>query len=582
MPKTFKRLIPVEEAQLILIKNVERKVGIEEVPVDEAMGRVVAEDIYAPIDAPSFDRATRDGFAVRFTDIVGAKEDKPARLRILGYVPAGIKPSITIGNGEAARIDTGAVIPKGADTIVPIEYCSIDNKEVLVYRSVPKGSNIQWAGGDIRRGELIVQSGTILDVKHIGGLAACGIVKVRVYRKPKVALFSIGNEIVDTGEELAVGKIYDINIHTLSLLIQNYGGEVIILGKANDSPSDIMDMLIKGLEIADIVVSTGASSVGQSDFVKVAAEKLGAKILFHGVMSKPGKPVMGAKIRGKLYVGLPGNPTSAIISFRLYVVPIILKMLNCNPRDRWIPSIELTSKEYGVKGRRLYKTITVRIRGNRVTYEPLNPASESISTLLKSDGYFIIPEDVEYLDVHTERYVYSIDTYPQYADIIMAGVFSPSLLRAIVETAKRMGVSIRYIWKRNEGALVSLERGSVDVVVLSEGRDGDLIVEREIVLVSLNDTPHIIATAYSISDNRFEIMRVGTHQSAIFRLCNGYVDGAIVPREISILYSLSAKTYSYGVEKLYVIISDELEYKDDLTDSLRRLLEKSRFIRLVS
>ncbi len=567
----FKRLLSVERAQEILLDNVTEIQQEEQIPTHNALHRVAATDIYATMDLPPFDRATMDGFAVRSLDIVGASETKPVRLRLVGHIKAGKFPRTILIGGMATRVDTGSVIPKGADAVVPIEYCEEDNGYVLVYRSVGFGENIQWAGSDIMRGELLIQKGTLLSSRHIGALVGCGINHISAKRRPKVAVFSIGDELVTVGKELEFGQIYDINIHTISSLVKMCYAEPVVLGTARDNVDSIISMIAHGLKVADIVVSTGGSSVGQFDFIRRAIETLESKLLFHGVMSKPGKPVLAAKINNKLYIGLPGNPTSAIISFLLYVKPIIFKLCGCRLDSRDIHTTQIYRPEYGVKGRRLYKTVVLKRSKDKLLYEPLSPSSESISTLSKASGFFVIPENVEKLDAGE---IVNVNVFepPQYADLIVVGEFSPTLLRIIADTANMHSMRVTYIRRDTIGTIASLKTGAADIGILNEKYGECLEFSREIVLIRKSKKPKNLASKYSIEMNNVVVNKVGTHQSAIYRLIAGYTDSIIVPREIANLYNLEGYPHEkFGEEKIYVLIAQDLRHRDAFKNELEKI-----------
>ncbi len=564
----FKRLIAVEDAQNIIIRNVERIRDSETVSIDEAVGRVVAENIYATIDVPSFDRATLDGFAVWSADIIGASEETPKRLRVLGYVKTGRVPRGVVRPGTAFRIDTGAMIPKGADVVVPVEYCDANNGVVFVFRSLPSGSNIQWAGGDIMRGEILVPAGTLLLPRHIGGLSASGISRIRVWRRPRIAVFSIGDELIGLDQEPSAGMIYDINTYTISSLLRLLGCTPIILGRTPDDPEAIARRIEEGLRRGDLVVSTGGSSVGQSDLVVRSLMRAGGTILFHGVMSKPGKPVLVARIGRKLYIGLPGNPTSAMVSFMLYVKPAVMAMLGCDAEHIDNITIRLRRREYGGGGRRLYRMIAIKIRRpSDYTYEPLPPASESISTMLKSDGYFVVPEGLEFLEKGHTVIARVLDGVLQHADILLVGEFSPSILGVLTETTHDMGLHVRYIRKSRESALQSYEDHVADIAIISGHIGGcDLLIRRRLILIA-RKREGILASAYNISVRGYRTIRVGTHQSAIFRYTQGYADAIIVPEEIARLYGLRGERF--GFEELSVLIGNR--HREHIIGILRGL-----------
>ena len=568
----FKKLVPVEEAQKILLDNIYTCKKTEITPIDDALYRVSAENIFSEIDIPCFDRSIMDGYALRYIDIANASETSPIVLDLIGYVKIGTMPDQTVKKGTAIRVDTGSVIPIGADAVVPLEYCHEENKKIIVFRSIEKGANIQWTGGDIMKGELILQEGTIINTRHIGALSASGYTKILVRPKPRVAIFSIGDELVNVGEALEEGKIYDINIHTIASLIKSCGGDPIILGISPDSMEGIMNKLTEGLKMADFVVSTGGSSVGQFDFIRTVVENIGGKILFHGVMSKPGKPVLATKIGDKLYIGLPGNPTSAIISFILYVRPVIYKFLGCRVDYVSDLTIRLAKPEYGFKGRRLYKTVVLRRRGNKLYYESLKPSSESISTLLKADGYFIIPENVEFLQENTLAEVYLFNYPPQITDILVVGEFSPTILYAIIDVANALELKIKYVRKSSSGAIMSIQKQSADIAITTEPLKDSIELQRELVLISRRDDIVRVASVYNVCNQNYEIQKVGTHQSSMFRLIHGFVDGAILPLEIAKIYDIKRfKTQKMGTEKIYVYVCDYINYRDKIIEVIKTL-----------
>ena len=546
----FKRLISVEEAQRLLISCISEIQEVEIVTIDDALGRVAAENIYAKIDIPCFDRATRDGYAVIAEDTYDASEKNPVKLILRGYIKTGTFPTSALSHGQAFRIDTGAPIPRGANAIVPIEYTNEEDEYVIIFRRVHPWANIQWASGDIARGELVVQRGTIITPRHIGALAGTGHSKIKVKRKPRVAIFSIGDELVEVDSDLQPGKIYDINIHTLASLVRELGGEPVVLGIARDNHESILDKIKRGMRNADIIVSSGGSSVGQSDFIRAAVEQLGAEILFHGVMSKPGKPVLGSKIRNKLYIGLPGNPASAILSFMLYVKPVLLRMLGARPPRRAIGKIKLRKREYGVKGRRLYKTVVIKIVEDKYFYEPLPASSESISTLSKADAYFIVPEYVEFLESGEYVDLSFLDRNPQPADILIIGEFSPTILKLLIEALSEE-YSLRYIRRNEEATIAAIRSGIADIAILGTNVGNSVKITRKIAL-SGRENGEIVTAMKDFGENT---TIVGTHQSAILRYLHGLADGVIVPKELLELYGIK-KYRIIGEEKLYVYSSD--------------------------
>lgn len=565
----FKKLISVDKAVSLLLENVSQKKEVEHVEIDNAINRVAGESLYAKIDVPSFDRASRDGYAVRLEDITSASEDRPMILAIVGYSKTGHPYRRYINKGEAVRIDTGAVVPPGANVVVPIEYCSENGRRVEIFKSVSLGDNIQWTGSDIRKGGLIIQRKTLITLRHVGALSAVGYIRVPVVKKPRAAIFSIGDELVNVGQDLELGRIYDINIHTISLYVEKSGGEPTCLGIAQDSREEILQKIQMGIKMSDLVISTGGSSVGQTDFIRAVMEEINAKILFHGVMSKPGKPVLAAKIGEKLYIGLPGNPTSAIMSYMLYVEPIIHRMLGLKITYKEKITMRLYKREFGEKGRRTYKTVLVKKLGKGYVCEGLPGASESITTLSKADGYFIIKENEEFIDEGTFVDVYIFDGLLQQADIIVVGFFSPSILRILVEFADRNGLRLKYVPKSDHGALLAIKNNVADIAILSDCVDYDLAVEYEVSLLSKGSS-NSVCSAFTLM-HEHNIEPVGTHQSAIFRYKEGYTKSILIPSELVSLYNLDdfeIKT-NWSIN-LYIKFSPTFPYKQDVREEIMK------------
>ncbi|MEX0567680.1 MAG: gephyrin-like molybdotransferase Glp [Candidatus Njordarchaeota archaeon] len=565
----FKKLIPIEKAVSLLLENVTQKSEIEYVEVDKAIDRVVGKSLYAKIDVPKFDRARRDGFAVRLEDISLASESRPIVLKISGYSKTGHPYRKSIDRGEAVRIDTGAVVPPRAEAVVPIEYCSEDDSYVRVYKAVSLGENIQWAGSDIRKGELIIQKGTLITLRHVGAMSAVGYVRIPVIKKPRIALFSIGDELVNIGQTLSLGKIYDINIHTIASYIKKLGCEPVCLGIAKDSKEDILQKIQEGIKKSDLIISTGGSSVGQSDFIRSVVEDLNAKILFHGVMSKPGKPVLAARIGNRIYIGLPGNPTSAIISYMLYVEPIVRRMLGIKIMHKEKITTRLYKREFGEKGRRTYKTVIIKQSEKNYVCEFLPGASESITTLSKADGYFVIKEDEDFIDEGTIVDVYVFDGVLQQSDIIVVGFYSPSILRILVDFADRKGLRLKYVSKRNSGALLSIENNIADIAILTNSTNYDVAVKYEVSILGKDNSPKVCSAFMSIP--KYTIEHVGSHQSAIFRYIEGYVESIAIPSEFIPLYNLNrSEEKDRWLTNLYIKFNPGFPYKQEVQKEILR------------
>ncbi len=312
-----------------IILNSTKTLGLEKVFLDRALGRVLAEDIHADRDNPPADNSGMDGFAVRYEDIKGASEENPAILEIIAESKAGGE-LVKVRPKTAAYIYTGGLIPEGADTVVQKELTKVEDNKVFIFQELPKGSNIRPQGGDYRKGDLLIKKGKKLRPAEIGILSSVNKPTVYVYQKPRVAILTTGDEILDVGEPVEkLSQIRTSNTYSLYSQVLEAGGEPVVIGFAKDNPEDIQ----KKLEYAkscDILLTTGGVSVGEYDLVKDFVVKvLGVEILFWKVKQKPGKPVafgVWGREKEKLFFGIPGNPVAAMVVFENMVKPAIRKM----------------------------------------------------------------------------------------------------------------------------------------------------------------------------------------------------------------------------------------------------------------
>lgn len=318
-------MIPLDDALAILLARV-RVCQKERTELHLAHNRVLAGEIFAPISQPPFHRSPLDGYAVRGIDIASASRDAPVRLKITETLAAGFTARGSVAQGTAIKIMTGAPIPPGADTVVPFEQSREMAGYVEILVSLPPDSNLVRAGEDIAGGNLVLEQGTWLTSPQIGVLSALGLAQVDVYRQPRVAVLSTGDELTDLGEELAPGKIYNSNLYSLTALIQESGGQAVPLGNSPDRAAETARQIENGLAAADLVITTGGVSVGEYDIIKDALEMIGAQLLFWKVAMKPGTPVLAALAGEKLILGLSGNPAAALISFEVLVRPLLRKM----------------------------------------------------------------------------------------------------------------------------------------------------------------------------------------------------------------------------------------------------------------
>lgn len=318
-------MISVEKALKTILVNFQ-PLGLEKINIMEARERVIGEDIFSARNIPSADNSAMDGYAVRYADTKGATKNNPLQLKIIEDIPAGKFPRKKIKTGETARIMTGAVIPEGADAVIRQEDTLKDGKIVTLYSSVQKRENIRFAGEDVKRGELVVKKKSALRPAHIGMLAALGKAVISVYQKPRVAIMSTGDELVDIKINPGPGKIVNSNSYSLAAQVLECGAIPIVLGIAKDKKADLQEKFKTALD-ADVIVSSGGVSVGDFDFVKNVMGEIGNAMRFWQVAMRPGKPLAFGAIEGVPLFGLPGNPVSAMVSFEQFVRPSLLKML---------------------------------------------------------------------------------------------------------------------------------------------------------------------------------------------------------------------------------------------------------------
>ena len=462
----FHELLTPEEAlnKVFSIVKVE-PLGIETVRIEESYGRVLARDVYSRIDVPPFDRSTMDGFAVRAEDTFGADELNPVRLRVIGNVETGAEELPRVNPGEAVEIATGAPMPPGANAVVMVEYTKRSGNELTIYRSVTPGENVMSAGSDVMMGELVLRRCTVIREREVGLLAAVGLDKVEVFRRPRVAIISTGNELVSPGNTLGPGKIYDINTYTISHAVRALGAEPLIMGIVKDDLSEMRNMINKALGISDLVLLSGGTSAGLADLTYRVLDEIGPPgIIVHGLKVKPGKPTVIAVSRdGKLVVGLPGYPSSALMIFNIIVKPILARML-CMGIDETKIRAKLAIRADGARGRRALYPVGLVDTGHGIVAYPLPAESGAISTLAFADGYMVIPETVEYLEsgdevevtLFTHQYMpanlYIIGSHDIGLDVLIPML--PGFVRARVIAVCSMG------------GLYAVKRGEADVAGL--------------------------------------------------------------------------------------------------------------------
>ncbi len=328
------RLTPLEEARGLILERA-HWLGFESVPLHEALGRVLADDVEAGEPVPRFDNSSMDGFAVRAADTAAAAEE-PVSLAIVDESRAGRPSERPLGPGEAIAISTGAMLPAGADAVVRIEDVQQRGDEVSLAAPIARDNNVRHVGDDIAAGEQVLTAGTPIGPAELGVLASLGVDPVLCSSRPRVAIIVSGDELTDPSEPLGPGQIHDANAYTLRSLVAEAGADVVVEAKVGDDPTETGEALADALEEADLVLLSGGISVGPHDHVKGALAADGVDQVFWRIALKPGKPTWFGRREedGALAVGLPGNPVSAMVCFTLLVRPALRQMLGADPAER--------------------------------------------------------------------------------------------------------------------------------------------------------------------------------------------------------------------------------------------------------
>ncbi len=445
--------------------------GTERVALDEALGRVLAEDVRAPVDVPGFDRATMDGFAVRSEDTFGASESEPVRLELNPEtLPTGVVPAVEVRPGTATAIATGGMLPRGADAVVPVEVTHIDPKtpgHVIVQSARVPGAAVSYAGTDMGRGETVLFAGTKLSSRETGLLAAIGCVDVPVYRRPRVAILSTGDEIVQPGESMRPGLVFDSNGRILSDAVRELGAEAIFLGGFRDDPSALRAALRRALETADLVLLSGGTSKGEGDLNAIVVGELSPGILVHGVALKPGKPICLAADGDKPVVILPGFPTSAIFTFHEFVAPLLRALAGQGARladaRRETRTARLAMKTRSDRGRLEYLLVgLVADDTGRLAAYPMGKGSGSVTSFSRADGFVRIPRNTEIVEVDSDVEVTLIGRDVPVADLVVIGSHC-SGLDLVASQLAREGWSIKLLAVGSLGGLEAARRGECDL-----------------------------------------------------------------------------------------------------------------------
>ena len=389
--KGFQKLTQPDQALKSWLKVLQlKKPKITEVPLQEALNRVLAQELIANEDSPRFDKSAVDGYAVKSANLIGATQFKPTKLELT--------ENQEIGSMNAKQVWTGNPIPKGSDAIIMLENTKIHNGILEVWSQLAPGDNISKKGEDIKAGEVIAKTGSRINPYHIGLAATQGIMRLKVAEKPRIAILPTGNELAELGSKRTANQIYDSNKTMIAALCQELGAQPVELGIARDNLEEISEKIKSALKTYDAVVTTGGTSVGGLDLLPDSVNKLGKPgVIVHGVALRPAMPTALAVLDEKPVLILSGNPVAAIIGFEVFGRPLICRMLGMSQEEpRPIVSATLSRKVASALGRKTYVRVKVTSKNEELTAEPVSAkGSGSISTMTKSNGYLIVPENRE-------------------------------------------------------------------------------------------------------------------------------------------------------------------------------------------
>lgn len=396
MPKFLELKEPESALDVLMDAIPETCLPTEIIPVRESLGRITGKDIFSSELSPSFSRSSVDGFAVIASDTFGASEAIPVYLKLLGEVPMGHQPGFELSPGETAIIHTGGMLPKNADANIMFEFTGTSRVgEVEILKAVSKGENVILMGEDVKPGDLIIASGRQIRPQEVGGMIAVGMKTIDVYKKPRIAILSSGDELVPPEISPRPGQVRDINSFTISALIEKSGGIPIQAGIMPDKIDEMRKMMQRAFVNNDMLIVTAGSSTSTRDFTAGLINELGSPgVLTHGINIKPGKPTIFAVCEGKPVIGLPGNPVSALVIAQLYITAVIEKISGKTKR-KVFPQIDaiLTTNISSQAGRTDYFPVRLSKKGSELAAEPIFFKSNLIFSLVHADGLACIPVD---------------------------------------------------------------------------------------------------------------------------------------------------------------------------------------------
>ncbi len=476
----FLEVVSADEARLRFRRHLDLSpLAGETVALAQALGRVLAQDVIAAVDAPPFDRSNVDGFAVRAADTVSASEANPKVLTLNAEVIAcGHAPALEVTPGTATTIATGGVIPRGADAVVMIEHTELIAQgapSIELRRAAAPGQFVSYAGSDIARGETLLRRGTRIGSREIGMLAACGLAEVAVVRRPKVAVLSTGDELVAPGKPLKPAGVYDSNAAIVGAAVAEAGGEPVQFGAFPDDAAALEKAVREALAACDMVVLSGGTSKGAGDFSHAIVSRLGKPgILVHGVALKPGKPLCLGVVGDKPIVVLPGFPTSAIFTFHAFVAPVIRARAGLPPEAAETIAARVPVRVASEMGRKEFVLVSLVQGEEGAVAFPTGKGSGSVTSFSQADGFIEIDALASALDADTVAKVTLIGSAAQAPDVVIMGSHDVALDVVVGALAAR-GFSARTLAVGSLGGVAAASRGECDIapVHLIDPKSGD-------------------------------------------------------------------------------------------------------------
>ena len=486
-----------------------RPVLSERRPLAEALGCALSEDVVAPIDVPPFDRSNVDGFAVRSADLASAAEAAPVRLRLNDEVIAcGTAPTRPVLSGTATSIATGGPVPRGADAIVMVEHTQPSGSRVIeIRRAASPGQFVSYAGSDIARGEALLCAGTIVGSREIGMLAACGIAQVSIARRPRVAIISTGDELVQPGERLGPAAIYDTNGAIVTAAVSENGGEAAFLGAVPDDEQQLEAAMRKALASSDMLVLSGGTSKGAGDISHRIIARLGKPgIIAHGVALKPGKPLCLAVCDGKPVIILPGFPTSAMFTFHDMIVPVLRRMAGLPPRSDAKVTAKVPVRIASELGRAEFVMVSLVEGAEGLIAYPTGKGSGAITSFAEADGFLKIDALADQMPANAQAEVTLLTPHVRVPDLVIVGSHCTGL-DLVTAPLARAGLSVRSIAVGSLGGLAAARRGECDFAPIHLFDEKTGIYNTPFLMVGLELVPgwrRMQGIVFRKGDSRFE------------------------------------------------------------------------------